>query len=332
LRVGRLLSATFCFFLAVSNIYAATIVFPSLDVIEVRRINSPLWDGVIDNLEWLNATFLKINFTFANGESYRASVYLGHNDTHFFVGAIIFDVGPNPFSVPEVATRPDGFFIYFDVNNDGELTAPEDAKGLLNFLVMYQNQIFGTDSINEDGFWKAVEDADTIKFWRERRPEINQPVLWSSDGKADITGHGEYINLNDNSLLDETFEFCFPLDPNDTFTDGLHIKIGEVKTIGCALAFYRQGCYFENGTATADLYDLWPGDGFTPNVLINASQYAKIKISLEQTKSLKNNDLWLVPIMTIGIIVIFVVAFNLFKILKRKKFKFIKKRGRVVRN
>jgi hypothetical protein len=288
------------------NVCIVIKVSSSLNVIEVQRVKAPVLDGKIEDLEWMNATFLDFNFTFANGESHRANVYLGHNDTHFFVGAIIFNVGPNPFSVPDKVTRPDGFFIYFDVDNDRKLTSPEDAKGLLNFLVMYHGQIFGTDSINEDGFWKPMEDPDTIKYWRERRPEINEPVLWSPDenvgGNADVFGHGEYTNL------DETFEFCFPLNSNDTLADGLHIKTGEAKTMGFALAFHRQGYYLENGTAIPDLYDLWPGEGFTPNVLVNASQYAHMHIDLGKPNNFQNVIRWLpvVAIIAMAIAVIFI--------------------------
>lgn len=284
-------------------------VFPYTNIITVRKIRSPIFDGVINNSEWINATFLGFNFTFANGRSYKVNVYLGHNDTHFFVGAIIFDVGFNPFSVPDKVTRPDGFFIYFDADNDGKLNSIEDRKGLLNFLVMYQGKIYGTDSINEDGFWKLTENADTIKFWRERRPEINGNVLWASDEKAEVSGHGEYIDLNKNINLDETFEFCFPLDSNDTIADGLHIKTGEIKTVGFALEFYRQGCYLENGTAIPDLYDLWPGEGFTPNVLINASQYAKMCIDLKKPNNSQNTILWpLIVIISITVILA-IIAF-----------------------
>jgi len=310
----RLLIIAWCVFLTLScSIFRAAYG----DEILIRRFSGAVLDGRVDNQEWADATLLNNNFTFVNGQTYRAKVYLGHNGTHFFVGAIIYDVGPNPFSIPDKVTRPDGFIIYFDVDNDEKLTAPEDAKGLLNFLVMYHGQMFGTDSINVDDFWEPTEDVDIIKSWRERRPEINGNVLWSPDenagGNAEVFGQGEYINLDDDNL-DETFEFCFPLGSNDTVADGLHIKTDEAKTMGFALEFYRQGCYLENGTAVPDLYDLWPGDGFTPNVLINASQYAQLYIDTRKSNNSQNVIRWLLVVSIIAIAVIAVMILHFKKL------------------
>jgi hypothetical protein len=287
------------------------------EVIEIKKVSGITCDGNVNDPEWMNATLLNFNFSFVNGQSYRATVFLGHNGTHFFVGVYVFHVGPNPFSVPDKVTRPDGFFIYFDVSDDGKLAAPEDAKGLLNFLVMYHGQIFGTDSTNADDFWEPMEDPETIKYWRERRPEINEPVLWSPDENAgenvEVFGHGEYTNL------DETFEFCFPLNSNDTLADGLHIKTGEAKTMGFALEFYRQGYYLENGTAIPDLYDLWPGEGFTPNVLIDASQYAQMHIDLGKPNNSQNVIRWLPVVAIITIAVISAMIFIFLKKAKKSK-------------
>lgn len=248
----------------------------------------------MDDPEWMNATFLDFSFTFSNGESYRANVYLGHNDTHFFVGTVLFNVGPNPSTVPDYVTRPDGFYIYFDVDNDGNLTSPEDAKGLLNFIGIYHGEIFWSQSISKDGFWEPVEYPPSVQFRHEARPEVEGKILWTSDENAWMA-HGKIHNTSTHGCGgyyggfggDEHFEFFFSLNSNDTLSDGLHLKTGEAKTLGFALEFYRQGYELENGTIIPDLYDVWPGEGFTPNVFINASEYAKMFIDL----SLPMNDL-----------------------------------------
>jgi hypothetical protein len=290
----------------IGNICAFFETTASSNVIEIKRINSPLFDGNVGAPEWVNAALLDFNFTFANGQSYKANVHLGHNSTHFFVGAILFDVGPNPSTVPDYVTRPDGFYIYFDIDNDGNLTSPEDAKGLLNFIGIYHGEVFWSQSISEDGFWESAEYSPSLQFRHEARPEVEGKILWTSDvnagiayGKAyDISTHGS--GSYSASFGDQHFEFCFSLNSNDTFADGLHLKTSEAKTLGFVLEFYRQGYELENGTIVPDLYDFWPGEGFTPNVFINASEYAKMLIDL----SLPTNDLLNSRILFITITVI----------------------------
>jgi hypothetical protein len=125
----------------------------SSDAIKINWIESPKLFSDVTEPEWVNATFLDINFTFSNGQSYNARVYLGHNGSNFFVGAIIYGAGPNPYTVPDYVTRPDGFHIYFDVNNDENLTSPEAGRGILNFIGAYQGNISWDNSLSRDHFW-----------------------------------------------------------------------------------------------------------------------------------------------------------------------------------
>jgi len=77
------LSILCCLFLMTGNVCIVIKVSSSLNVIEVQRVKAPVLDGKIEDLEWMNATFLDFNFTFANGESHRANVYLGHTTLTF---------------------------------------------------------------------------------------------------------------------------------------------------------------------------------------------------------------------------------------------------------
>ncbi|MEM3874871.1 MAG: hypothetical protein QXU45_07055 [Candidatus Bathyarchaeia archaeon] len=207
----------------------------------------------------------------------------------------MFNVGPNPYTVPDYVTRPDGFYIYFDVDCDGKLSTPEDAKGLLNFIGIYHGKTFWSQSISKDGFWPPT--AYQASKWKEARPEMEVECLWDDDVNAgvyykkpyDISTHGSGGYYNG----DQHFEFCFPLNSNDTFADGLHLKTGETKIMGFALEFYRQGYYLENGTYIPDLYDYWPGEGFTPNVIANASEYAKMSIDLSTPNNRLSSQLLL---------------------------------------
>ena len=267
--------------------------------------------------EWINATFLDVNFTFSNGKSYNAHVYLGHNETHLFVGAIIFKAGPNPYTVPDYVTRPDGFQIYFDVNNDANLAAPEAGRGLLNFIDIYQGNISWDDSVSKDYFWAPTYDPDQTKYWHESRPEIEGEYRWYDVANAgnlynkpyniSSLGRGSYHGgFNDG---DEHFEFCFPLNSEITFSNRLQLKAGETKTMGFCLEFYRQGFYFENGTRVPDLYDYWPGEGFTPNVVTNASQYAKMTVDLSLASNASPNSTILVVATTIAVLTIVLIVF-----------------------
>lgn len=287
----RLFGVVWCILLLAGSFCNAVEIASSSDVIAIKKIDGPVLDGKVNAQEWEDAALLEFNFTFANGQSYRAKVYLGHNATHFFVGAILFNVGPNPSTVPDYVVRPDGFYIYFDVDNDGELTTPEDAKGLLNFIGVYQSQVFWSQSISKDGFWDSTEYPPFVRFWHARRPEVEGKIFWTPDENAwmahgklhDITTHGS--GSYNASFGDQHFEFYFSLNSNDTLTDGLHLKTGEAITMGFALEYYRQGYELENGTVIPDLYDFWPGEGFTPNVLINASAYAKMSIDLRTIRN-----------------------------------------------
>jgi hypothetical protein len=89
--------------------------------------------------------------------------------------------------------------------------------------------------------------------------------------------------------------------------------------MGFALEFYRQGYYLENGTAIPDLYDLWPGEGFTPNVLIDASQYAQMHIDLGKPNNSQNVIRWLPVVAIIAIAIISAIIFIFLK--KAKKIK-----------
>jgi hypothetical protein len=245
-------------------------------------------DGFFENPQWANATFLDFNFTFVNEESYKANVYLGHNATHFFVGAKIFAVGPNPFSVPNRVIRPDGFIINFDVDNDEKLTCPEDRKGLISFTGIYDGRIYWSSSTVFDEFWDTLGYPNT-EYWRNRRPETMGDIEWTDDRSMYITYHKTYDvsthgcgNYSGGIKGDEYFEFCFPLVTNDTLADGLQLKFSQTYTLGFALEFYRQAYDLENGTRVPDLYDYWPGEGFSPELINNASKYAKMLIDLRQ--------------------------------------------------
>ncbi|MDH7607448.1 MAG: hypothetical protein QHH12_06790 [Candidatus Bathyarchaeota archaeon] len=306
----------------VGNVCAAIEKAPSLDVIEIKKINSPfVWDGNVNDPEWMNATFLDFNFTFANGKSYRANVYLGHNGTHFFVGAILFNVGPNPTTVPDYVTRPDGFYIYFDVNNDGKLTPPEDAKGLLNFIGVYHGQTFWSSSISKDGFWDSEKDPLAVQFWHERRPEVEGEILWAPDENAWPPEKVHYSSTHGSGGYydgDQHFEFYFSLNSDDMLSDGLHLT-GGAKTVGFALEFYRQGYDLENGTRIPDLYDFWPGEGFTPNVFVNPSEYAKMFINLKtQTNNPLDNLRILFITLTAGTILILIIFGTISRKIKTK--------------
>lgn len=316
LRIAKLSVIILCSLLLIENAHTQIKIAASSDALEIKKINTPVFDGKLNDQEWINATLLDFNFTFKNGESHRAKVCLGHNTTHFFVGAILFNVGPNPYTVPDKVTRPDGFFIYFDVDNDGELTSPEDGKGLLNFIGIYHEQIFWSQSISKDYFWDPTEYPSALQSWREARPEIEGKILWDDDINAgvyygesyDVSTHG-IGSYSDGLIGDEHFEFCFSLNSNDTFADRIHLKTGEVKILGFALEFYRQGYYLENSTRVPDLYDFWPSEGFTPNVMINASEYAKMSIDLRTQNSSLDLRIILTVIATVLIFVILTVIF-----------------------
>jgi hypothetical protein len=308
LSIRRLL-VVICYLSLLMRNCCAVAEKPSLDVIEIKKINSPfVWDGNVNDPEWVNATFLDFNFTFANGKSYRANVYLGHNGTHFFVGAILFNVGPNPVTIPDYVVRPDGFYIYFDVNNDGKLTMPEDAKGLLNFIGVYHGRTYWSSSIPKDGFWDSKSNVVDLEFWRKRRPEVEGEIRWEPDENAWPPEKVHYTSTHGRGGYydgDQHFEFYFPLNSDDMLTDGLHLT-GGAKTLGFALEFYRQGCDLENGTRVPDLYDFWPGEGFTPNVFINASQYAKIFIDIgTQTSNPPYSMILFVALTVVTILIIF---------------------------
>ena len=290
----------------------------SSDAIKINWIESPKLFSDVTEPEWVNATFLDINFTFSNGQSYNARVYLGHNGSNFFVGAIIYGAGPNPYTVPDYVTRPDGFHIYFDVNNDENLTSPEAGRGILNFIGVYQGNISWHETLSRDHFWTPTYDIQQERYWRESRPEIEGELRWD-----DVVNAGMRYNEPYNTSTlgwgsyhgglvggDEHFEFTFPLDSNITFSNGLQLKTGETKTIGFCLEFYRQGYYFENGTRIPDLYDYWPGEGFTPNVVINASQYAKMRLDLSLTTNGSPNATIVFVATTITVLAIILVVFR----------------------
>ena len=284
----RLLGVVWCALLLTGGFCSVAEPSGSKDAILIKKIDNPIFNGKVDDPEWASATLLDFNFTFANGESHRANVYLGHNGTHFFVGAVLFNVGPNPFTVPDKVVYPDGFFIYFDVDNDGELTQPEDAKGLLNNIGVYHGQVYWAMALPTDRFWESVEYPPSVRNWHERRPEVDGKIMWTADeniAASNISTHGRGY-YEDGFSGDEHFEFFFPLSNKDTLSDGFQVKTGEAKTMGFALEFYRQGYDLENGTRIPDLYDFWPGNDFTPNVFINASDYAKLLIKVETAESI----------------------------------------------
>ena len=312
LGIARLSVAILCFALILGNVCAVVGVAYSSNAVRIKGIDSPPLDGNVDEQDWVNATFLDVNFTFSNGKSYEAHTFLGHNNTHFLVGVIIFKVGPNPSTVPDYATRPDGFGIYFDVDNDGNLTTPEAGRGLLNFIDIYHDKIFYGSSICKNYFWTPPGEYYNERYWRESRPEIEGEHRWDCVVNAGVYYHeayeistrgrgGYYGGLESG---DEHFEFCFPLDSNETFSNGLHLETGEARTMGFCLAFYRQGYYLENDTRVPDVYDYWPGDGFTPNVIINASEYAKMTIDLGFSTNDSLNSAILLVAVTITVLVI----------------------------
>lgn len=310
--VRLLLVVICCLSLVIGNCCHVTLEASPV-VIEIKKINSPfVWDGNVNDPEWMNATFLDFNFTFANGKSYRANVYLGHNGTHFFVGAILFNVGPNPTTVPDYVTRPDGFYIYFDVNNDGKLTTPEDAKGLLNFIRVYYGRTYWSSSIPTDDFWDSESNPVSVQFWHKRRPEVEGEIRWEPDENAWLPGKIHYASTEGAGGYydgDQHFEFYFSLNSEDTLSDGLHLTSG-AKTMGFALEFYRQGCELENGIMNPDLYDFWPGEGFTPNVFINASEYAKMFIDLG-TQTSNSPDLRVLFVIVMAVTILILIVFDI---------------------
>jgi len=273
-------------------------------------MTSPVFDGIVKEDEWVDAAKLEFNFTFATGESHKADVYLVRNDSHFFAGVIIRDLGPNPFTVPDKAVFPDGFEIYFEVDNDGKLTQPEDGKGQLNFIGFRNGSVYFDTAISKDSFWESPPYPGTVSSWQLHRPEINGEVSWTSDENvkaSDISVHpsGYYSG---GISGDEHFEFTFPLTSNDTVADGFQVSEGESKIMGFALEFYRQTYSYENGTEGQDLYDYWPGEGFTPNVIINPSEWAKLSIGLGTAT---NNFLDPRIILTIVAIIIIILIISM---------------------
>ncbi len=301
----KLLNIFFCGLLLITS---SSLIFRTSapnHVTLIKEINAPVLDGRVDDSAWLNATLLDLNFTFINGQNHRANVHLGHNGTHFFVGAIIFLVGPNPFSVAEEMVLPDGFLIYFDVQNDGKLSPPEDAKGLLNFVGVRHSQIYLSMSLSLDWFWDSAEDLPFLQNWGERRPSVSNSVLWTPDeniaaSNISTCGMGYYSG---GLTGDQHFEFCFPLSNNDKIADGLQVATGETRTMGVALEFFRQGYEPEDGVRIPDLYDFWPGDGFTPNVSTTPSEYARVLLNYEgQFGSLNFGILFIVVVIAVSII------------------------------
>lgn len=300
-----LLSGVLCFILLAVNVYNIGISV-SNPLIVPEKIVSPSFDGHVEEKEWIGAVKLEFNFTFSNGESHKAEVYLARNASHFFVGAVIHSLGPNPFTITNKVTFPDGFNIYFDVDNDGNLTQPEDSKGLVNFISFDNGTVYFDGSFSADSFWNyasALADG-----WQKRRPETNGKVLWTPDenvAESDVSTYGSGYYSGGMSG-DEHFEFTFPLHNNDVIADGFQVKAGESKIMGFALEFYRQTYSYENGTEGQDLYDYFPGEGFTPDVIINPSQWAKLSVNLgSPTTSVP--DLRILPIAIIIIAIILVV-------------------------
>ncbi len=280
------------------------------NVILIKEIDELILDGKVDDSAWADATLLDFNFTFANGQDHRANVHLAHNSTHFFVGAILFHVGPNPFSVPDEMVLPDGFLIYFDVFNDGRLESPEDAKGLLNFIGMRHGQTYLAFSLKLDWFWDSVEYPPSLQDWHDRRPDVSNKILWTPDDNietSDVSTRG--VGFYDNgSTGDQHFEFCFPLSNSDKVTDGLQVAEGETRPIGFALEFNRQGYEPDEGVRIPDLYDFWPGTGFTPDVGITPSDYARLSFSSETSAGSSSLGVILIVIIVAVPIILWLVA------------------------
>ena len=258
----------------------------------VNAMDPPSFDGILKADEWKKATHLTINFTFENGETHRADIYLGHDDEAFFVGAIIWNVGPNPYSVPDGWWYPDVLVLFFDTDNDGNLTTPEDGKAAYIVIGIEKGREEIRDAWVGDWYWNS-SDYYAKLMWKRSRPNLNTEAYWNNDDTDGGDHHSisnvvfKYFN---NSIvgynpLDGTqyFEFGFELDPKeDTSHDGLHVKPGELKVVGLCIEYYRQLGFNDTTPVGPDIYDDWPGEGYTPDVFVNATKYAKIVIDLRK--------------------------------------------------
>jgi hypothetical protein len=258
------------------------------DAILLNAMDAPSFDGVLETDEWKKATHLTINFTFENGETHPADIYLGHDNEAFFVGAAVWQVGPNPYSFPDGWWFPDALVLYFDTDNDGKLTTPEDAKVAFVVIGIENNSELLKDAWVSDWYWNNSLSSKKIE-WAERRPSLNAEVYWGSEEEASSLDNIIFKYFH-NSIagydpLDGTeyFEFGFELNPQDIMHDGLHIKPGELKVVGLTIEYYRQRGFNDTVPLGPEIWDDWPGDGYTPDVFVNATKYAKMAIDLRKS-------------------------------------------------
>lgn len=272
-------------------LFYSTLVGIPKDAIIVNTMNAPSFDGILEKDEWQKATHLTVNFTFENGETHPADIYLGHDNEALFVGAIVWHVGPNPYSFPDGWWFPDALVLYFDTDNDGKLTTPEDAKSALIVIGIENNREMIKDAWVLDWYWNDSRLSTAI-HWFEKRPSLSTEAYWvlDDDRSSIVNIILKYLN---NSIvgynpLDGTqyFEFGFELNPQDITQDGLHVKPGELKVIGLAIEYYRQRGFNDTTPLGPEIYDDWPGDGYTPDVFANATKYAKIAIDLRKHASI----------------------------------------------
>jgi len=260
---------------------AAAAPDPSRYDYAVPRMTEPVFDGEI-GAGWHSAQELNVSFWISvrNSSAYQeiqGKIMLGHNQASLFVRSVLFSVGLNPYTgwQPDGvhAIIPDVVRLMFDVPNDVRLTFPEDGK---TWYCALTNS--GGDYSVLDGWWGDLYYGQESTAGRAGWDFTSK---WALDD-SNSTGNGTVFDpvnghfmISTNAQGDEITEISIPLQSNDTY-DGLNLEKGKVHYLGLCAEFVRQG----DGYDGKDLFDDWPGEGFTPQTCMNPLEFARLMIDL----------------------------------------------------